>query len=71
MSPRALSDRLHDRTRQMTDVVAGVSELPNECGVWVRLMGRASAQVRQAMFAAWDEARLALTGMPAPDRRKT
>jgi urease accessory protein len=71
MSPRALSDRLHDRTRHMADVVAGVSELPNECGVWVRLMGRTSAHVRQALHAAWDEARLALTGMPAPDRRKT
>jgi hypothetical protein len=37
----------------------------------VRLMGRTSAHVRQALHAAWDEARLALTGMPAPDRRKT
>jgi urease accessory protein len=52
------------------DVLAGVSELPNGCGVSVRLLGPTSKAVRAAVEAAWNAARLELLGVPAPNLRK-
>jgi len=52
------------------DVLAGVSELPNGCGVFVRLLGRASKPVRAALTDSWNAVRLALLGVPAPNLRK-
>ena len=60
-----LRDSLADR-----DVLAGVSELPNGCGVSVRLLGRTSKTVRTALTGAWQAVRLPLLGAPAPDLRK-
>lgn len=68
---RALADRLHARIADVPDVLGGASELPNECGAWVRVLGGTSAGVSAALHAAWDEARLAVLGVPAPNRRKT
>lgn len=65
-----LVDRLHRCLATRQDVLAGVSELPNGCGVVVRALGDTSATVAAAMRAAWNEARLALVGRPAPDLRK-
>jgi urease accessory protein UreH len=36
----------------------------------VRVLGADTEPVREAMRAAWDEARQALAGAPAPTRRK-
>lgn len=52
------------------DVLAGVSSLPNDCGVSARFLGATSRAVRAALTNAWDTARLALLGAPAPDLRK-
>jgi urease accessory protein len=52
------------------DVLAGVSELPNGCGVSVRLLGRTSKTVRAALTGAWQAVRLPLLGATAPDLRK-
>jgi urease accessory protein len=52
------------------DVLAGVSELPNGCGVSARILGPTSKTVRAALTNAWNSARLVLLGAPAPDRRK-
>jgi urease accessory protein len=52
------------------DVLAGVSELPNGCGVSARILGPTSKTVRTALTNAWNNARLVLLGAPAPDRRK-
>ena len=52
------------------DVLAGVSELPNGCGASARLLGATSKSVRAALANAWNAARLALLGAPAPDLRK-
>jgi urease accessory protein len=52
------------------DVLAGVSELPNGCGASARLLGPTSKSVRAALANAWNAARLALLGAPAPDLRK-
>jgi urease accessory protein len=53
-----------------SEVLAGVSELPKACGVSVRLLGATSKVVGAALRTAWNEARLALLGAPAPDLRK-
>jgi urease accessory protein len=52
------------------EVVVGVSELPNECGVVARMLGRRSKTVQNALMTAWNEVRLALLGKPAPNLRK-
>jgi urease accessory protein len=52
------------------DVLAGVSELPNGCGVSARILGPTSKTVRTALTNAWDAAREVLLGAPAPDLRK-
>jgi urease accessory protein len=51
-------------------VVVGVSELPNDCGVVARVLGCSSKAVQAAVTNAWSEARLALLGAPAPNLRK-
>jgi urease accessory protein len=71
IASRALADRLHGRVAACTGVIGGASELPNDCGAWVRVLGTTSAEVGAALHAAWDEARLAVIGVPAPNRRKT
>jgi urease accessory protein len=52
------------------EVLAGVSELPNGCGASARLLGSTTRSVRAALTNAWNAARLALLGVPAPDLRK-
>ena len=52
------------------DVIAGVSELPNDCGAVVRVLGDSSKRVQAAVTAAWNGVRIALLGAPAPDLRK-
>jgi urease accessory protein len=70
LPPGVLSDRLHHGLAGMPDVLVGVSELPNDCGIAVRMIGHTSASVASAMHVAWNEARLALVRLPAPDLRK-
>jgi urease accessory protein len=52
------------------EVLAGVSELPNACGLGLRLLGPTSAAVQAALRTGWTAARLALLGVPPPDLRK-
>src|SRR5262249_34582938 len=52
------------------EVLAGVSELPNGCGTSARLLGSTSKSVRASLTNAWNAARLAVLGVPAPDLRK-
>lgn len=52
-------------------LTGGASELPNSAGAWVRILGGNSSSVQEALQSIWNEARLLLTGAPAPDRRKT
>src|SRR5262245_9612242 len=51
-------------------VLAGVSELPNGCGVSARILGRTSRSVRTALTSAGNAAWRALLGAPLPDLRK-
>jgi UreD-like urease accessory protein/molybdopterin-dependent oxidoreductase-like protein protein len=70
IGPPALVGMLRAVLATAPEVVAGVSELPNGCGIVVRALGRSSKAVQAAVVAAWNEARLALLGAPAPDLRK-
>ena len=65
-----LVDLLRRALSAESDVLAGVSELPNECGVAVRMLGPTSKAVRAALRNAWDATRRALLSAPAPDLRK-
>jgi urease accessory protein len=64
-----LSDALHDRVTDVTER-AGATALPNGAGVLVRALGDTAEQSREALRGAWDSARDALLGAPAPPRRK-
>lgn len=68
---RHLSDCLYHFLATQTSVLAGVSELPSECGVAVRMLGSSAPEVRAIFHLAWNEARLLLIGVPAPDLRKS
>jgi urease accessory protein len=52
------------------DVLLGVSELPNHCGIVARILGQNSQTVRAAFTNAWSEVRLLLLGAAAPNLRK-
>lgn len=50
--------------------ICGVSELPNDCGISVRILGTSARHVDRMRTAAWNAARIALVGAPAPNLRK-
>lgn len=52
------------------DIVTGVSELPNDAGVCVRMLGATGSVVERARSTAWNAARQYLLGVPAFDVRK-
>lgn len=68
--PGALVALLRRALAACPDVLAGVSELPNDSGATVRLLGHTSKAVLAAQRTAWNAARLALLGVPAPNLRK-
>jgi len=70
IDPRTVVSGLRRALNSCPDVLAGVTELPNGCGAAVRLIGSTSQAVQAGLNAAWNAARLALLGIPAPDRRK-
>jgi urease accessory protein len=67
---RPLVELLRGHLACCTGVLAGVSELPNCCGVAVKLLGDTSAAVQSALHTSWDTVRRALLGIPAPNLRK-
>jgi urease accessory protein len=70
MAPPMLVSLLRDVLGECPGVVAGASELPNGCGAIVRILGSGSGAVKASMRTAWNAARVALLGVPAPDLRK-
>jgi urease accessory protein len=56
---------IHDRLASHP-VAAGASVLREDAGVTVRILGDRSADVTDALHAAWDETRQALLGVDAP-----
>jgi urease accessory protein len=51
-------------------VLVGASELPNDSGAVVKILGPSSMAVKAALRAAWNTVRLELLGTPAPNLRK-
>jgi urease accessory protein len=68
--PTAMVELLRTALRACPDVLAGASELPNGCGAATRMLGPTSKAVKAAMGTAWNAARLAVLGTPAPNLRK-
>lgn len=66
----AMREALAGDAKVAQQTLVGVSELPNECGVAVRILGRTSTVVARARTVAWSAARMVLVGAPAPDLRK-
>lgn len=65
-----LADLLRGALADDPKTVSGVSALPNDCGVSVRILGPSGLAVSRARTVAWNAARMALLGAPAPDLRK-
>jgi urease accessory protein len=65
-----LVERLSQSLAAQKEVIAEISELPNNCGAFIRILGHTSITVGVVMQLAWNEARLALLNLPAPDLRK-
>lgn len=65
----AMSDTLHEVVANRT-ARAGATELPNDAGVAVRVLGDRAETVQATLHAAWDHARQELLGVPAPAGRK-
>lgn len=68
--PADIVSQLRRALASSAEVLVGVSELPNECGAAVRLLGPNSKAVKAALRLAWDRARRAILGAPAPNLRK-
>ena len=54
----------------LPEAYAGASLLPNDCGLWARILTPDGASLRTAMHAAWAAAREAITGTRPRVRRK-
>ncbi len=62
--------RLRAEIAVIDDVWAGASALPNEAGIWLRLLARDGAALRSGMTAAWAAASEGITGVRPVPRRK-
>ncbi len=69
-SSSTLVPRLRGVLAEHRAIAGGVSELPHGSGVIVRALGPTSTAMAAAMRALWNEARVVLKGVPAPDLRK-
>ena len=65
-----LIESLRAELTQRDDVLAGVSEMPNRAGAWVRMLAPDGATLRAGMLAAWASASESLTGVRPVPRRK-
>lgn len=65
----SLTDAIHDRLASDADTVAGVSQLADDVGVSVRVLGDRMTDVAGAVTAAFDETRQATLGVGAPADR--
>jgi len=66
----ALKKRLRDILHADKTVYAGVSDLPNGCGVFVRLLARDAAELRIVSNETWAACRESLLGVRPGLRRK-
>ena len=55
----------------LPDIYAGASVLPDDAGVWMRVLAIDAVALRSAFHAAWRAVRLCLTGVEPSSRRKS
>ncbi len=68
--PSALIENLRAGLAARDDILSGVSEMPNQAGVWVRILAPDGAALRAGMLTAWASASETFTGVrPAPRRK--
>ncbi len=65
-----LIGQLRSALADVPRTLSGVSELPNGAGLSVRILGDNGTVVEHARLVAWNVARQALFGVPAPNLRK-
>jgi urease accessory protein len=70
MPAAELTGLLRTALTNVPRTMSGVSALPNDAGVAVRTLGDTGTVVERARTIAWQVARQALFGVPAPDLRK-
>ena len=75
LSPTDLTHTFCDMLKDLLDanstaVYAGVSVLPNKCGVWVRLMANEAFEMRSIMTNLWGLGRVNFTGTLPHTRKK-
>ena len=68
--PLDLVSALREVAEALPGAYAGASLLPQDCGVWVRVLASDGMVMRAAIDALWSRARLALTGRRPVPRRK-
>jgi urease accessory protein len=67
-----LADALHTALESAQPAIRfGLSTLPGDSGVWLRMLGDDTVATHLAATTAWGVVRQVLTGMPAPRIRKT
>ena len=70
LPPAELVEAVRASLNDDDQTVSGVSELPNGAGISARILGNSAYAVDLARTVAWNAARLALIGAPAPNLRK-
>ncbi len=70
-APEELGTILRTALDPLPDIYAGASILPDNAGVWMRVLALDAVALRNAFHAAWCAVRLCLTGGAPPSRRKS
>ena len=70
LDKRRLCDLLRNFLESNYDGYSGVSQLPNDTGIWVRLLANDAFSLRAAIQELWAMSRLELTGNRPCPRRK-
>ncbi len=70
LTPPEHADRLYDRTEAFIDrdagLAAGISRLPNDCGLLYKALGRETGPVKRLVRAFCSDVRLETQGRPLP-----
>jgi urease accessory protein len=70
LDPRKMCDAMQAAIENNKNVYGGVSELPNNCGIGVRLIAVDGTTMRSAVSRVWSTARKLFTGTIPPVRKK-
>ena len=68
--PGGLVTALDEAMSPIPNVLAAAGDLPSDAGAYARVLAFSPGDLRRALHAGWEAARLLLTGHPAAKRRK-